>query len=202
MQTPDSGIAKPESVSDLNYFSSKSCSTFYVFADEKTILGVNRIQKNILFKENIVDKSIPIVTYNQNTSQVWTIAVDEINNFLFSGEFNNYNGKVLQFDLETGRVLREYASLGIGSACSTLIYQNLCFVGGFNSNKLAVLDSISRQVAHQTIEIAIGKPSSLTICEIFPDSKDYKILLVATGNGSYYMDERTDVFDVTDLINQ
>ena len=119
---------------------------------------------------------------------------------LLTGENNNDLGRVVQYDLGTGQVAKDYGSLGIGSIISSARLGNLCFFGGGQSCGFVVVDTLTQRVVCSPVRTAVGCISSLTVWTGRSGEQDARSILVAVGWDVDYSTDRTDMFDVTDLV--
>ena len=175
-------------------------SHFCVLSDQRTVLGVGFATKNAVFKENIRDRSAPVVTFNGSHDNVFTLALDERCSTVFAGQFNNGFGRVVQYDLDTGRLLRDYGKLGMGSIESSASFGSLQFFGGYLSHSFLVIDAVGRSVVHGPVRTAVENIYSLAVCQTEHGSQESKVILVVTGPTPDYLQSRTDKFDITQLV--
>ena len=190
----------PDCTTLLKYdFAYDFCSC--VLSDQATIVGVGNTDSTTIFKENIADHSVPVVSYAANTGQVNTLVVDEPNDMLFAGSSNHGRGQVMQYDLTTGQAVKNYDQIGIGSIQSSTRIGNIYLFGGFGSYQFAVIDSAIRRVVYNRVSTAIWSICSLETCYVQNKSHEENILLFVTEECSDYTFDRTDVFDITGLVN-
>ena len=191
----------PDRTSQLEYFCDIN-SNFCVLADQATIIGVRDTNQNTIVKENLTDQSALVVTYTANIGFVYTLAVDEPKNMLFAGSSNDFNGQVVQYDLSTGRALKNYCQVAIGAILSITRLDKLCLLGGCGTSKFAVIDATTRQIAHEPVTTAIREIFSMTVCNLQRAQKNSKVLLLVAGESQNYSNGRTDVIDITGLVNE
>ena len=190
----------PAFVSRLQYDFNRMTSSVRVLSDEKTILGASYTQTNMIVKENIADSSTPIVNYTGNTSRIWTLAVGELNNVIFVAEFDSR--RLVQYDLETTRVVRSYGRIGIGGLSSMITYSNLVFIGGWGSFHLTVLDAATRKLVHRPFVSSVRNSSALILCRANSGIGSERVILIVTGTYISPDKSRAVLFDVSELIGR
>lgn len=153
-------------------------------------------------KENIPEASRPVITYNGGISTIYTIAVHENFNFLLAGEDSLDQGRLLQYRLDTGALVRDYGSLGISCVFSSARLGRLCFFGGYNSQSFAVVDVVEQKVVYGPVRSAITTIFSLAVCKTSHDNSGAKTVLAVAGENINYSNDRTDLFDVTGLVSK
>ena len=192
----------PDCATQMNYYVSTE-SGFCVLSDQRTVIGVSKIDHNTIIKQSITDLSEQMVTYNANSGWVYTLGVDESQNILLpSGCGCNYTGQVVQYDLSTGQVVKAFDQVGINSPCSSIKAGNIWFFGGYDSSKFAVINSVLRQVLCKPVESAILSLHSMTVCRIQEESNLSRVLLFTFGMYQNYSENNSDVFDITSLVNK
>ena len=165
------------------------------------MVGVQLNDIKVVAKEHIVDKSRSVVTYNAGKNPVWTLLVDQDANVLLAGEpGKNNNDCVVQYRLDTGEVTRKYGSLGIEIVLSSTRLGNLCFFGGYNLSSFAVINILTQQVVLSPVKTAVAIINSLAVCIVNPNTPDAKAVLAMAGEEIDYSANRTDMFDVTQLV--
>lgn len=200
MKAFDKAILIPEFRTKLSYY----CRTdlnFCVLANQETIIGVSSIDKTKIIKECITDSSAPITTYSSNKATVNTIIADEQNSILLAGCFDTYEGQIIQYDLYSGQVTKNYGLDNIRSAISNVNLGNLIFFGGYGTEKFIVIDSATRQVVHEPVKTAKSPIYSMTIYKTRKKQAN-KVLLFIHGMYSSYSKEKTDIFDITKLVKK
>ena len=193
-------ILVPEQTSQFEYFSVIN-SNFRVLADQNTVLGVNFKQRNVIFKENIVDERTPTVPYDSRNYRVYSMVLDEADSLLLVGgkTYNERQGNILQYDLDTGRLLKDFRLLDLWTILSNCRYNNLCFFGTFKDTFI-VLDSVNRVVVHRPVRTSVRHIDGLELVDIGVGEAHAKLLLFVSGRQRDYAQSKTDVFDVTQLI--
>lgn len=175
---------------------------FRILSDQKTVIGVQRRSKLRVAKEDILDESHPVVFYKAANSPVSVLILDQSAGLLLTGEGNGSNGRVIQYDLLSGRVLRDYASLGMGAVSSGARSGNLCFFGGWGSSSFAAIDTVRQRRVLGPVRTAVQNLLSLQICTLVTDSARAKKVLVVSGDDSDYSQNSPDMLDVTNLIEK
>ena len=83
----------------------------------------------------------PIVT---GRSTVWSLVIGQIADALLVGEENEHRDRPVQYDLASGRVTKDYGSLGVGALLARTRLGSLCFFG--ESSRWALrLSTLSRK---------------------------------------------------------
>ena len=173
-----------------------------MLSDQVTIIGVSNSNRTKIVKENICDQSAPVVTYSANIGSVYTLAVGEPNDVLFAGSCNCGKGQIMQYSLSNGQVLKNYSQVGIDSILSSTRIANMYVFGGYGSSKFVVIDSAKRQIVHKPVTTRIKIIGSMTVCKTKQNKPDSKTLLLISGNFSDNSNDRTDVFDMTGLVDK
>lgn len=194
----NSTVVVPDAVSQLEYRCRKD-SSFDVLSDEATVVGVQLSNDKAVAKEHITIKSRPVVTYSAGRSKVYTLAVDQHANLLLAGESKD---RVVQYRLDTGDVTHDYGSLGIGAVLSSARLGKLYFFGGWKSSSFAVIDTLTQQVVQSPVTTAVHAINSLAVWTANPNTLDAKAILAVAGRSIDYSADRTDMFDVTQLVYQ
>lgn len=177
--------------------------SFCVLSDQSIVIGISRTDQNTIIKQSITDSSEPTFTYTTNMQQVFTLAVNEPQNVLYAGNScSNYDGKLVQFDLSTGQVVKAFGSVGIGIIWSSLNLNNLWFFGAHESSRFIVIDSVSRQVLGKPVKSAMWSINSMAVCKKPKRNNISQVLLFTVGDYSNYSKSRTDVFDITTLVDK
>ena len=177
-------------------------SSFCVLSDQATIIGISYSDRNKIIRQNISDHSVPKVLYTANIGRVNTLAVDEPNNLLFAGSDDYTKGQVVQYDLSTGRAMKNYGSLSIDKVVSSIRLGNLWFFGGFGFSKFTVIDSVTKRIVHGPVKTVIWTIYSMSACSIHSKERDPKTILFTIGIHSNNLDQRTDIFNITGLVKK
>jgi hypothetical protein len=179
-------------------------SSFEVLSDQKTIIGVlcNSYNLNIIQRENIENHNESLkIQYKANNSDVNALIVDESRDTLLAGEGNKGQGKVVQYNLSSGEMIKDYGPIGIGKVLCGARMNNFVFFGGVSGN-LRIIDTISKELIMEPIETCIGDVYDLEVC-LIDDEEDAKVLISVDGRDQEKDDvnqEKTDCFDITNLV--
>lgn len=165
MQARHTDELVPESSVRLKYFC-ESLASLCVLSDEATVVGINSADVLTVLKQSISDHSAPIVAYDTRIASVFTLAADEPKNALFVGGFNYSSGRIVQCNLSSGRVIRDYGDVGIGDIMSSASFGRLRFFGGGESFRFGVIDAQARRVAHEPLATAVEFIHSVAVCEV------------------------------------
>ena len=196
-QANDELIILPDCKSKNSYVCDTD-SNFCVLEDESTVLGVHSKHKSMIIKENIIEHSSSILLYNKNQTTIYTLALHEQNNTFFAGEDFNYKGRIVQYDLETGQMIRNYGSIGVSCVISSARFGRFICFGGLMS-KFVVVDTLTRRIVQGLVQTIIRCIDSIEFFAIFQKKGNFKVLVTVTGWGSDYLKGRSDVFDFTEL---
>ena len=134
------------------------------------------------------------MSYNDNTSEVFTLQVDEKAGILFAGEDNNFKGKVVKYNLTNGDLITDYGSLGIKAVLSSARIHILCFFGGWKSHSFRIIDTFTDEILFDPIKTAIKYIDSIEICHVEDNkTKTNKYILVVAGRYPNYANNATDI---------
>lgn len=175
--------------------------SFVILPEKETIIAPSKsIFSHILVREErLNDNSKDILTFfGESKSIVNSILYNPSLMALLACELS---GNVIQYDLSQGRsnykVVKNYGNLGMGQIHSCVNHGRFAFVAGEKSCFL-VIDLFARQIVVEKISSAIQKSSSMKICKVKKDTT----LLCLSGINPNYSDSKTDVFDISDLVNK
>ena len=172
-----------------------------MLSDESSILGVEKNEStNVIRKENLLDLNSQIISYDAHQDTVYTILPNEARGTFLSGESNNDEGKVIEFDLQTGAIVKDYGPVGVKAVLSNARLGNLCFFGGWDSGRFAVLDTRTKQVLMHPVATSVKNIDSLAVCEVRDLSGQLKVLLAVSGRVYELSDDTANLFDITQLI--
>ena len=170
-----------------------------ILSDESTILGIQLIHTNVVKIENVREHSKATVCLDCDCEKVTTLLVHEKANALLVGQIFEKADRVVQYDLESRRVLRVYKNLWLFRIFSSCRARQVCFFGGYFSG-LAVIDSVSRRFLVRGVKSAVKKIDSLAVCCVDGESAARKILLVMAGQYHHVTESLTDVLDFSRLV--
>lgn len=195
----EGSTVKPDAVSRLEY--DCGCdSHFQVLSDECTVVGVRLENNTVVTKENIANHSARVVNYTAASNEVFTLVVDESANLLLAGQYYKNQGRVVQYCLDTTKVVKDYSSLGIGAIVSSARLGNLCFFGGWESSSVAAVDTLEQKVLGHPVKTAMESIYSVAMCETRTDTVRPKTVLSVAGLDIDYSTGRPDLLDVTALV--
>ena len=178
-------------------------SSFCVLSDQSTVVGVSNADQKTIIKHSITDLSEPKVTYTANMEKVLTLGLYERQNVLLAGGYRfDSDGQVVQFDLSTGQVLKAFGQIDVGIVWSSISVGNLWIFGTHELSKFAVIDSVSREALGKPIKSAIWKILSMAVCKIQEENNRSQVLLFIIGFIPDYSENKTDVFDITALMDE
>lgn len=201
MQADHKASVSPEFVTQLDYFCFND-SSFFVLSDQATLIGVSDTDKTKIIKQNITNPSAPTVTYTASDDQIMTLAVDEAKNRLLAGSNTSAKGLIVQYDLSTGEPVKSYDQIGFAYPMSSIRLDNLYFFGSDEASQFIVIDADSQQMVHQPVSTAIKYIFSMVVCNMTQGLAPEKVMIYVVGEIRDYSDDKTDVFDITDLVKQ
>ena len=190
----------PEKSSQCEYYYYKNAN-FSVFEDQSTTFGVTLHDTSVVFKENLDDASIPIAPYNLGLSFIYVLTLNEPDNTFLAGGKGPSLGKIVQHDLSTGRLLREFKVIGCECFYSMTKFANLCLLGK-RVNEFVVVDSAERTIVHKSARVAVENIDDLTLGLADVRGTGGRVLLFPAGRKRDYNQNRSDVFDVTTLVRR
>ena len=177
-------------------------SNIEILEDEQTIVGISEKRwSKIIYKENIITRK-GIVEFDDHKTDINTVLVDESRNLLLSSEENEGNGKVMQYNLDSGHLMKEYDALEIGTVICSIQISNLCFFGG-NDHKIRVIDLEAEDYLGDAIETSIASIYHMELCLV--DSQNPQMVLSVDGRDQENSDEKelkTDCFNITKLVKK
>ena len=108
---------------------------------------------------------------------------------------------VVKYNLTNGKVIKKFNNIGVGSVFSITRLNNLCFFGGYDSS-FTVIDNKTNKIILKSVNTAIGWICSLQICRVKGSiTKKTKYILTVNGKIPNYVNNLTDLFDITKLVN-
>ena len=202
MQAQHMAELVPDRITKLDFFCF-SDSSFFVFSDQATIIGVSKANKETIVKQNIRDHSQPIVAYAANIGLVATFTVVESNNTLFAGLSHHPYNEVVQYDLSTGQVVKNYGYIGFHRVLSGTRVGNLWLFRSGERHQFSVIDPVTKQIVHEPVNTAITDIFCFTTCTLHRSDPERRVLLFVAGQYPNYTDRQcSDIFDVTDIIKK
>ena len=170
---------------------------FVVLDDGKHVIGVDASDGGKLIFENIEtgkadkfgwrDFGVNFITnmfYAQDTESFY---IGDLYDDLYKYKLDKTN--------KSCKKVKAYGNIGIGRIISSHRFMNFVFFGGSN-NKIKVLDLSRDKLLPGHLEAAIGCIYSLKVCVKSQD----EIYLTVSGQYPNYSDDKTDLFEVTDLL--
>ena len=192
---------KPDLKSRLQVCCVYGDTTFTVMRDEKTVLGVQRRSRRMIIKEDLTgDRSAASpIAFSLHTNIVNTVLVNEDLNLMLAGDDNE---RVVQYDLTTGRVQKDYGNLRVGDIVALHCIGPVAFAGGWRTNLFRVLFLDKRKVFGPPFRTSIYYVSSLQLCFVRKNLflQGSRMLLAVSGYNPAYGPWSTDIFDATRLI--
>ena len=171
---------------------------FVVLDDAKHVIGVDANDGNNLILEHIENKKADKFGWSQSSDDYFTtLFYEEDTGFLYNcddyGDLYKYK---VHIESKSCKKVKDFGNLWIGSIISSHRFLDFVFLGGSNS-KIKVLDLSTGKLLPGHLETAIGYIYSLQVCVKSPNH----IYLTVSGYYPDYSDKKTDLFDLTDLLN-
>jgi hypothetical protein len=195
MKTKEQGLVHYAHQSQRNYFL-KFDNMFTVLPDGKTIIGEDYDNYYMLVSEDITKNEKGASTeIHKRQDNIYTMFYHEVSESLFAGGCDK---KLVQYkklkDSQSWILVKDYGDVGIGCIYSVEQIGNLLVLGGSN-NKVIAIDCVNQKALEGTVDTAIICIHSLQVCEL----PNQEIYLSVSGEGMSYSDEKSDLYNVTDL---
>ena len=170
---------------------------FAVLDDAKHVIGVDPSDARNFILENIKNGTADKIQWIQSSYFfITTFVYDEDTGYLYTGDCD---GRLLQYKLDkttkSCKKVKNYGKLKIGEISSSHRFLDFVFFGG-TKKKIRVLDLSTNKLLPGHLQTSIGVICSLNVCVKSED----KIYLTVSGIYSNYSDNKTDLFDLTDLL--
>ena len=117
-----------------------------------------------------------------------------------AGESNNLKGKIVQYSLSTGKMLKDYGLLGIESVKTGIKTGKYSFFGGSDSHLLCI-DFDKRQVIKEPQRTEIESISCIDYFLIHQKDKIKKHVIAIVGKVPWKSTIYNDVYDITNIIS-
>jgi hypothetical protein len=173
-------------------------NNFVILPDGKTIIGVEGEYKNNLICEDITknDKSAcGKIEDHGYLNKIHTLFYDTIRKSLFVG---NSEGRVIKYQQKESPLswekTKDYGDLRIGEIYSSEQIGDVLVLGGSNSS-IRAINFAEKALLPGRVTTAKESIYSLQACELPGE----KVFLGVSGKGQYYLEEETDIYEVTDL---
>ena len=177
-------------------------SSIQILEDQQTIVGIaDSTWSSKIYKEDIITRK-GFVEFDDHSSDINTVLVDESRNLLLSSEENKGNGKVMQYNLDTGHLMKEYDALDIGIVISCTQILNLCFFGG-DKGMIRIIDTETGDYLLEPIQTSIASIYHMELCLV--DSENPQMVLSVDGRDHENSDAKeleTDCFNITKLLGR
>jgi hypothetical protein len=184
----------------------QSKSTFYVYygkhftvlPDQKTLIGVDKLDKKTLIMEDLTSDQPPVII-GKHSSFVYTLIFIEETNMLLVGD---HGSNVIQYKLDpecnTWSIVKNYGNLGIFQVVSNTKIGQFVIFGGYGKSSLRVIDSNEMEMVGYPYETAIQNVLSLSICEVSPS----QVYLSVSGSSSDYSKNCSNILDITKFLKE
>lgn len=214
----------PDGLTELEYYCDTD-SGFGILSDQKTIFGVQYAGKcNLICSEDILDDKPQILTFPRgvkykgkheykgkmteeekrkererpqsfSNQYVRTLIICEERDSLMAGEDDGERGRVVEYNLSTGEMVKDYGSLSISKVRCGRRIENLCFFGGIRG-EVKIIDTDKQEIMIERITTSIEHIYSMTFCAIIDPEE--KVYLALCGRYPDYEHQKTDVFDISE----
>ena len=135
--------------------------------------------------------------FTGNSDYVTSLHANCPKDFLLSVQGNRGSGRVVEYSLSTGKVRRDFGSIFDNEIYVCDVFEDIYFFGGY-TDKIGLIDKKSGQMHLDVMETAIGYMYSMDVCRL--GGKSGRVLLVVTGYYRDYSGCKTDVFDITKIL--
>ena len=207
-------ILQAENLYDFNEDKGKNIDFFYsnlsnyveVLSDERTILGLNFPNGSNIVKKQIRSDSEPAVAYARKNRLLNDILLlEHCNSFLtFEEHLTGY--AIVQHDLESGRVLKNYGVFRIKSVDRCYAFENLVFVFEYNYAgricRLKVINLSTRRVGQESFQFKDEFVESIRIHKMADSSSGQcKLVLILQKTVMNRVSKATiEMFDISDIV--
>ena len=183
------------------YTSSSQFGVFFennfVFTDDgKHLIGVDAGDSTRVRVEDITTFSS--FSFGKQSNVISTLICDQDSGTLLAGDFD---GHLVQCDLDLvnkkARRVRDFGDsgdLGVGSVFSSSRFMQFVFFGG--TKRLKVFDLSSKEMLPGHIETGVQSIFSVRVCAVDKS----RIFLTAVGLNYKYSSNKSDLYDLSDLI--
>ena len=171
---------------------------FFVMDDAKHVIGVDPRDARNLILENIENGKADKFGWEKNFSYlIGTLVYDKDMGSLYMGfDYDRLYKYKLDKKNKTCKRVKDFGDLGIGCISSSHRFMHFVFFGG-DQGKIRILDLSTGELLPVHLETSIGWICSLQVCV---KSKD-EIYLAVSGCDNDYSNDKTDLFDLTDLLS-
>lgn len=170
----------------------------FLVMDPQNLLGVNGKDPEELVLENLQGRR-PYTFGRRKSGQrhfISTLLYDPDSKSLFRGD---NRGHLIRYTLDTNQKTLEGAQplgdLGIGPLISSTRFKHWVFFGGKN-NRIKVFHLRTQEFLEGVLETSVREIYSLQVCA----KSDSEVYLAVSGYGLDYTNGKTDVFDLTPLL--
>ena len=168
---------------------------FAILPDQQTFIGVWTQHRTTPLIENIANPFLPVKLV-EHQSDIITVIPNGDHTELLVGD---KSGRLAQYGMTDGhsmaRLIKDYGNSGVHSVLSGARIGYLVAVGGSNY-AVKMVDMRSRRVLEGRLTTAIKAVESVKFCAM----SESKVLLSISGKNPSYSDQKTDIFDVSELV--
>ena len=170
---------------------------FVVLDDAKHIIGIDASDpKNLILEDVENEKGDKFGWRDSSCYFITNLIYDEDTGSLYTGDDD---GHLLQFKVHTANKtcerVKDFGDIGIDRIFSSHRFMHFVFFGGSNS-KIKILDLSRGELLLGHVETSIKYICSLQVCM----KSNKQIYLTVSGASFNYSGDKTDLFDLTDLL--
>lgn len=172
-----------------------------MLSDQASIVGVDWKSHKVIARETL---AVPCSLQSSkcvfgSLKTIYTVLVCEKLNAYFAGSFG---GQLVQYELATDKLVRNFGNLGIHHLTSSACFGNMAVFGGWDFRLQVVLVQ-EAQLFLGFVRTAVRHIDSLKLCPVFDgEGQCVKMLLAVTGRKPDYLGDSVDVFEVTALLRR
>ena len=173
-------------------------TTFTVMKNQKSVLGIQKKTKRIVIKEDITSSSSQnSLIFFKHKNIINSVLINEEMNILLAGDDN---GVIVQYDLTTGKTLKNYENIGINDIVASHCLGPVAVIGGWRSYKIRFVFLDKRIVHGEPFRTGIHYISSSQFCVLGAASTESKqVLLGLSGYNPDFREFHFDLYNVTQL---
>ena len=175
MNADDDSLIVPQNISFEKYHCFYE-NSFQVLSNEQTLVSVKDSNKSTILLEDIEsdDPDYMPVSLTSNSSVVNVIIKSEELKAIWAGDSQ---GHLVQYDLTSGELVKDFGNLQIGKILSGTILGSIAVFGGCHF--LRVVSAKKREVLGVPLKSTIAEICSLHFCLVNDDSLENDLILLS-----------------------
>ena len=168
-----------------------------VLDDAKHVIGLDASDAGKIIIENIMNQKAYKIGWNDSSYYyISNLFYDEDTGSLYIGDRYNHLFKYkVEKTSNTCKRVKDYGDFGMGEISSSYRFKHFVFFGG-NACKIRVLDLSTGEFLAGHLETLLRLVYSFQVCVKSQD----EIYLAVSGQDPDYSEDKTDLFDLTDLL--